>query len=115
MRGAKHSITKGMRVRQAVETLFEGFRDSNRVETAWARRLMIREQLSDEEIRAEIVVAQERFCPAVPQEYVSFIVDLLSAAIRLARRDAERDMGYVTENRFITSLPVWDPLHLTAK
>ena len=86
------SISKGVRVRQAVATLFEGFKRSDRRETEWARRLLQLPSATDGEIRAEILVAMNCFCPNVPPEFVPFVVELLTAGIRLARQDAGIDL-----------------------
>jgi hypothetical protein len=87
-----------MRVRQAIETLFEGFKSSDRVETAWARRLLGQPDPSESDIQAEILLAVERYCPNVPEEFVPFVVELLGAGIRLARRDEEFDMQIVSQS-----------------
>jgi hypothetical protein len=76
-------------VRAAITTLFESFKTRPRPQTAWARKVLEARNPSDEFIACEIQVALAIYCPNVPKEYVPFIVELLSAAIRLARRDEE--------------------------
>lgn len=74
-------------VRAAISTLFESFKTRPRPQTAWARKVLAAKNPSDEFIACEIKVALAIYCPNVPKEYVPFLIELLSAAIRLARRD----------------------------
>src|SRR5262245_11826647 len=93
---SRYAISKGIRIRQAVATLFEGFKSSTGPEKAWARRLLAHPNPTDEDIYQEIVQAIERHCPNVPGDFLPFVVDLLTAAIRLARRDEGLDLKLAT-------------------
>jgi hypothetical protein len=76
-------------VRNAISTLFESFKTRPRPQTEWARKVLAARNPSPEFIDCEIRVALAIYCPNVPREYVPFLVELLSAAIRLARREEE--------------------------
>jgi hypothetical protein len=89
----KMFISKGLRVKHAVRTLFDGFRTCDRDETAWARRLMTDVNPTDSEVEAEILTAIQLYCPNVPDDFVPFVVELLRASIRLARQDAGLDIS----------------------
>lgn len=94
-----------MRVRQAVETLFEGFKGSDRDETAWARRLLSQANPSNHSVQAEIQGAMARYCPNVPAEFVPFVVELLAAGIRLARLEEEVDSVSIAQNQVYPRMP----------
>lgn len=101
------SISKGVRVRQAVATLFEGFKQSDRRETEWARRMLRVPSPTDMEVRAEILIAMNCYCPNVPADFVPFVVELLTAGIRLARRDEGLDLVCVRRRGFQESGEEW--------
>ena len=81
--------TVSSHVLSAITVLFEGFKTSKRPESAWAREMLKARNPTSEEIADVICDSIDRYCPKVPVEYIPFLVELLTAGIRFARRDEE--------------------------
>jgi|GEM_PF-6601608 len=80
-------------LRHAISTLIKDFRTDPREETQWARDFLEQKSFLRSNLESQIELMVLVYCPEVPDEYIPFVVDVLSASVRLARRDKERGVS----------------------
>lgn len=86
-------------LRIAISTLIKDFRTNHREETEWAREILEEDEPTEQQIARQAELALFVFCPEVPDRYVPFLIELLTAAIRLAK--VERKHGIKPRKRIV--------------
>ncbi len=76
-----------MDVASAISLLFEGCRVRPRAETAWVEEVLKRADVSDEQLDEKIRLSLAIYCPNLPDESMSVVVNVLRSAVRSLQRE----------------------------